>query len=535
MGTPKTSAPDLDRKLKELVEKLKKEDNWPPKSKTKGGLSGLNYLRDQLKVGFKQLRESVTRLGYIDLFHKGTQTKAQAKAKEKLRVLVATGDYPQSLDEIGKIVGIDTSVNRETARQLLGKWMKDLGVSWASKWDTDNWSDAEWKSWENDQLGELEGKSKSGTGSRTYETKTNIPFEQRFRESDKIDQKRYLDAIRNHDYKEYQASRHQIWQKHHRLQKAMLADVAGKKPFEAVIDGLSPEQIEKVVIRRGKRNFQGFLKRAQVESWETIDGSEKGKERPGTRKVVGSLVVATPNELVKMEQLAIQMVRDQVDAYQRTGTMPKVNHLDHIFPHGSPRIINGTVYGQGAIDNLGRFQGYGLTTIQNIRDVAASDNMRRHNVFGQEELDELLRRERLSGEAGKNVVSVEESVRQDALLSEDQRRAKSDKALKGHLGGKTVPFRYGGTALNWLPYGIGSLLTLGFSALPGVSEANTVKGRMRENLTDPYFLADVFTGVDSRRFEEDYNKGLLDVTGQTFGERWGESADWWKKKLNIWD
>ena len=87
-----------------------------------------------------------------------------------------------------------------------------------------------------------------------------------------------------------------------------------------------------------------------------------------------------------------------------------------------------------------------------------------------------------------------------------------------------------------LPVGLSTLFAVGASALPGVSDASTVRGRMRENLTNPYFLGDAITGLDTPKFVEDYNKGLLDTTGQTFGERWGESADWWKKKLsNIWN
>lgn len=64
----------------------------------------------------------------------------------------------------------------------------------------------------------------------------------------------------------------------------------------------------------------------------------------------------------------------------------------------------------------------------------------------------------------------------------------------------------------------------------------TASERFKDTMSDRHFWADVVTGVDSKKFEEDYNKSLASTTGQTFGERWGESADWWKKKLsNIWN
>ena len=494
----KTSASSLDSKLKKLVRKLKQEGNWPPTTKRTGSLGGLNYLRDQLKVGFPQIKASVKRLGYGDVFIKGSQTPAQAIAKEKLKNLVATGDYPTDLDEIGKIVGIDTNqsdVNRRaSARQLLGMWMNELGASRSSKWDTANWSQEQWKFWEEDQLKELRGEKKLGTGSRTY--KGTVSFSEMFAQADKFDQERYLYAVKTHDYvgdrkkTEWYKARNNIYQRYRRLQKSLLAEAKGKKGLEAVIDGLTPEQIEKVIERRGRRNFQSFKSRADIYSWETIDGTEKGKVKQGTKKIVGTLLVATPDELVKMERLAIQMVRDQLDTFHRTGTMPKVNHLDHIFPMGSPRIINGKVYGQGAVDKLGKFQGYGLSTIQNIRGLAAHDNMSGHNVLSSERVDELLNRERLSGEAGKNIVSVDESMRQSASLSESELRSRSEKALKGHLKGKRVPRFWGGTALS-VP------LMMGAAAL---SEKSWGAGL--EAAKSPWLYADAFTGIDTKRTVE---------------------------------
>ena len=40
------------------------------------------------------------------------------------------------------------------------------------------------------------------------------------------------------------------------------------------------------------------------------------------------------------------------------------------------------------------------------------------------------------------------------------------------------------------------------------------------------------TGVDVPKFQKDYSDTLKRVTGQTFGEKWGESGDWWRKKLD---
>ena len=40
------------------------------------------------------------------------------------------------------------------------------------------------------------------------------------------------------------------------------------------------------------------------------------------------------------------------------------------------------------------------------------------------------------------------------------------------------------------------------------------------------------TGLDAPQFKKDYSDTLKRVTGQTFGEKWGESGDWWRKKLD---
>ena len=79
MARPTISDSELDRKLEALIEKLKKENNWPPIAKKKGELSKLNYIRDKLQVSFPRTRESVKRLGYYDLFAKGTRTVAQPR------------------------------------------------------------------------------------------------------------------------------------------------------------------------------------------------------------------------------------------------------------------------------------------------------------------------------------------------------------------------------------------------------------------------------------------------------------------------
>ena len=482
----KTSASSLDSKLKKLVRKLKQEGNWPPKG-------GLIWLRDELKVGKPNLLESMQRLE-LDLsqFVKGSQTPAQAKAKEKLKILIATGDYPTDLDEIGKIVGIDTKPNqgwskeRGSTRQMLGLWMKELGVPISSAWDTKNWSPEKWDSWEAQQLEELKGTQKRRDG-----PKGRIPFSEIFNEATEVDQRRYLDAIKNRDYAgsskktEWYKSRNNITQKYTRLQKALLSEAKGIKGLEAIIDGLSPEQVEKVIESRGRRNFQTLQSRADVYSWDTVDGTENGKLKPGTtKKKVGTLLVATADDLVKMEQLAIQMVRDQVTAFYRTGTMPKIKHMDHIFPSGSPRIVNGRVYG-GAVDNLGNFQGFGLTTYQNMRELAAVDNMSRGNILSDERIKELFRREKLEG---KNVLSVDESIRLRASQTDAQARTSGDRALRKHLKGEKTRRRYGGAALG----------TFAALLLAPWSEKGYTKEQFEETASDPWYWLDNIFMIDTK-------------------------------------
>ena len=64
----------------------------------------------------------------------------------------------------------------------------------------------------------------------------------------------------------------------------------------------------------------------------------------------------------------------------------------------------------------------------------------------------------------------------------------------------------------------------------------TASERFKDTMTDRHFWSDVVTGLDSKKFEEDYKSSYEKATGQSLKGRFDESADWWKKKLrNIWD
>jgi len=487
-------------RLEGLVAQLKKKGKWPPKG-------GLSYLGTQVvDFGEKgkhptQVRRAMEKLGLdVSWVQVGQSTAAHTTAKERLKELIKNPDYPKDLNEIGELIGID---NRPT----LSRWIRALGIdprSWPSgkaKWSADKWA-----KWEADKLAELEGNlpPEKTQGRRS---KGDVSFAEKFNSATEANKKRYLDAIKNHDdipleggkYSEYHRARMNINERYLQLQGIIRANNLSS------LDDLSPEEIEKVIQGRGNHNYKNLLRRAEVYGYDTVelpDGSRSNDVKDiikSTKKRIGTTLFASADDLEKMREMAVQAVREQVEGYLKTGEIKPIRHMGHIVPYGSPIVLNPgtefeTMHG-GWVDSPIKKDaivgGVGTTTAGNLELQSDFDNLSQKNVL---------------------------TPTQQADVDEAHLKWMKSKG-------------YG-----FLPWGLGAMLTVGASALPGVSDASTARGRMRENLTNPYFLGDAITGLDTPKFQEDYNKGLLDTTGQSFEDRWGESADWWKKKLrNIWD
>ena len=214
--------------------------------------------------------------------------------------------------------------------------------------------------------------------------------------------------------------------------------------------------------------------RARVESkvYETLPD--------GTKRQVGDRwVTSGPEEDAKIKNRYIQAWRN----YLAAGGTKTLQAVDHIGPGGYPRVIDGRRLGGGVRATGGIPWFVGLTNFLNTRLLDRAKNTRKHHTFTEADAARM-----------------------------EQAQMKWLKARN----------------LGILPYGLG----LGFAA--GLAPWGEIRA-------DPLgkgveYGVEVATGIDPRKFKEDYNKSLLDTTGQTFEERWGESADWWKKKLrNIWD
>jgi hypothetical protein len=609
VARPTISDSELDRKLEALIEKLKKENNWPPIAKKKGELSKLNYIRDKLQVSFPRTRESVKRLGYYDLFAKGTRTVAQPRRippwVDKRIAELKESINPLTDKKYTRLEIVDQISSERGPDGKLGKVSFDYvsrGGYGRGDWTNTPKTRPEWAALHPDLESELlssdevvaqramsraksrelrkknpassqaardkfaaseYGQASSRFGDSLIEFKAEIKriFPEDFpqilegvsgkkasleeilehplvkkkigaaiKKSDlKLDKKtnKYVRSVANADA--LRALKNETIALFPKPMGPNAVFVEKLKQLRNRGVGLDSEEAQRLINNRASSNLSSLKTRSVVWSWDTVDGLPDGEEVPGSKKKVANLFFADAADEKAIREMYRRIAEDIAKEFYKTGIVHNIDNLDHIFPSGSVKIINGKLFG-GAVDPSGKFLGAGVANLQNMRRLASTVNMS-ENKFVSPERIKLLQSLEIPG-----AVSVEDTLKGLEGRTEAQRRADTKRRVESVGRGGSPRLRMGGTGYGLLPYGIGSLLTLGLSALPGVSDANTVRGRMRENLTNPYFLGDAITGLDTPKFVEDYNKGLLDITGQTLGERLGESADWWKKKLsNIWN
>ena len=274
------------------------------------------------------------------------------------------------------------------------------------------------------------------------------------------------------------------------------------------------EEVQKLIRQRGGKNFQSLRDRSNVYSWETRGGNDPntgkpvGDKVPGSEKKVASLLFGDSDDLKAMRALADDLVRDQVRDYFRTGKLSPINHLDHIFAQGNPRIINGQLFG-GSVDELGKFQGVGITGIQNLRKLLASKNMSFGHVLSPERI------KLLEGLEFGDALSVEDTQKRLSSRTSPQARYDTKRRLEQLGRGKTPKPMWGGAAYS-IPIGL---------AFAGLSDKGWSSQQFKDTVSNPWYWGNIFTGLDTPKFIKDYKQTLLDV----------ESSDPRKKKLeNIW-
>jgi len=272
------------------------------------------------------------------------------------------------------------------------------------------------------------------------------------------------------------------------------------------------EEVQKLIRERGGKNFQSLIDRANVYSWETVGGNDPktgkpvGNKVPGSKKKVANLLFGNADDLKGMRVLADDLVRDQIRGYFRTGKLSQINHLDHIFPHGSPRIVNGQLFG-GAIDELGKFRGVGITGLQNLRKLLGSKNMSLGNILSPERIKLL---EGLEFDSALSVAETQEGLkgRTDAQARYDARRRLEQLGRSQAGTGRPPRFRWGG-------YAIGGFLGL---LLAPWSEKGYTMDQFKETVKDPWYWADMFSGMNTRRAANEPSRLLPSNIGATIAE-----------------
>lgn len=284
----------------------------------------------------------------------------------------------------------------------------------------------------------------------------------------------------------------------------------------------SPE-VQKFIDRRTKDTYRNVKQRSKVYSYETVDGLPDGEIKPESKKLVASLF--EDSDAKEIRALVRDAVEKQTRIFFQEGKLPDVDDLDHIFPHGSVKIINDKLVG-GAFSPDGVFQGVGLTNRKNLQALSRALNRSSQNILTPEKLAQL-------GIGKFNPSTPEGSLAQIQQRGQWQ-RGETD------ASGKPVrkPIARHGAFLSHFPW-VGSLFTLGMAGLPGTSEAKTTMGRVEENLTDPYFWGDMVTGFDTKGLLGDMQESHLERHGETYSDRakrsvvgsaFSELMDYAKKK-----
>lgn len=147
----------------------------------------------------------------------------------------------------------------------------------------------------------------------------------------------------------------------------------------------SPE-VQKFIDRRTKDRHHNLKQRSNVYSYETVDGLPDGEIKPESKKLVASLF--EDSDAKEIRALVRDVVEKQTRIFFQEGKLPDVDDLDHIFPHGSVKIINGNLVG-GAFSPDGVFQGVGLTNRKNLQALSRALNRSSQNILTPEKLAQL--------------------------------------------------------------------------------------------------------------------------------------------------
>ena len=258
--------------------------------------------------------------------------------------------------------------------------------------------------------------------------------------------------------------------------------------------GLDSKEVQDLIKNRANANFSSLKARSDVWSWDTVDGLPKGAVVPGTKKKVANLFFADDTDQKAIREMYRRLVEKKVKEFYKTGRIFSVDHVDHIFPSGIPRIVNVQLLG-GAFDADGKFLGVGVSNRQNLRKLAASVNMAEQHFISPERIKLLERLENV------NAVSVAET--QKGLENRTNKQAINDTLKRiNQLGefqsgrGKMPKFRWGGAALT-VPFGI---LASGL--------ADKSWGAAKDAAMNPWLYADAITQIDTKRTIENPSRLL---------------------------
>ena len=258
--------------------------------------------------------------------------------------------------------------------------------------------------------------------------------------------------------------------------------------------GLDSKEVQDLIKNRANANFSSLKARSDIWSWDTVDGLPKGAVVPGTKKKVANLFFADDTDQKAIREMYRRLVEKKVKEFYKTGRIFSVDHVDHIFPSGNPRIVNGQLLG-GAFDADGKFLGVGVSNRQNLRKLAASVNMAEQHFISPERIKLLERLE--------NVNSVSVAETQKGLDSRTNKQAINDTLKRINQLGEfqrgrgTMPkFRWGGAALS-IPFGI---LASGL--------ADKSWGAAKDAAMNPWLYADAITQIDTKRTMENPSRLL---------------------------
>ena len=567
MGTPRISDSELDRRLEELVEKLKKENNWPPVAKKKGELSKLNYLRDKLKTSFPRTREAIKRLGYYDLFAKGTRTVAQPRR------------IPPWVDD--RIAELKESINPLTNKKYTRLEIVDQISSEGGKVSFDyvsrggygrgDWTNSpktrpEWAALHPDLESELlssdeavaqramstaksrelrktnpessqaalakyaaspHGQASSRFGDSLIEFKAEIKriFPEDFsqilegasgkkasleeilehplvkkkigaaiKKSDlKLDKKtnKYVRSVANADA--LRALKNETVALFPKATGPNAAFIEKLKQLRDRGVGLDSEDVQKLINNRASSNLSSLKTRSDVWSWDTVDGLPNGEEVPGSKKKVANLFFADAADEKAIREMYRRIAEDIAKEFYKTGVVSNIDHLDHIFPGGSVKIINGKLVG-GAVDQNGRFLGAGVANLQNMRRLASTVNMSENKFVSPERIKVL------EGLETPGAVSVKDTLKSQEGRTDPQRRADTKRRIEAEGRGGSPRLRMGGTGYSWLPYGLGTLLGL---ATAGFSDKGWTSDQFKKTVKDRSFWGDILLGLHSKKLASD--------------------------------